>query len=295
MRKELVCPTLAVVLGGVGFGLRRWELATAFEPSGLVTPGMPATIALAVLSAAAAVLFLLLSLGKHGDFPGGYGQAFAAGGNALYMGGMVLSAFLLLGAAGLKLASLPALFREAVYKAAEGQGGNPVLSMLLPVILAALSAVTAMCVLSAGQKCYRGLPMEKYSFRVLTPAYLLCLWLIDAYQSCAADPVLQDYIYELLAIICALLAVYYMASFSFEKPKTARTICFSLLAVYFGLTTLADGHDWPTMALYGFAIIYLLTNVTVLLYQDGRPCPPIPSPEAGAETEEHETEGNPNE
>ena len=30
MQKKIVYPALAVLLGGVGFALRRWELATAF-------------------------------------------------------------------------------------------------------------------------------------------------------------------------------------------------------------------------------------------------------------------------
>ena len=55
-------------------------------------------------------------------------------------------------------------------------------------------------------------------------AYLCCVWLIAAYQNRAADPVIQDYIYELLAVICVLLSVYYLSSFAFETPKAGRAL-----------------------------------------------------------------------
>lgn len=302
MRKEILFPATAVVLGGVGFGLRKWELATAFEPeTGLVTPGMPSTAALIFLSVVAAVLFLFFAWGKHSMFSGGYDEAFAAKDNRLYMGSVVLAAFLLLGAAVLKGMSLSTLFRTAADRAAMGAGGNPVLALFLPLLVAVLCVVSAVCILSAGRKCYRGEPIGRYSFLPLAPAYLCCLWLIAAYQGRAADPVVQDYIYELLAIICALLSFYYVASFSFEKPKTRRAIFFSLLAVYFGLVTLADRHDGSTMVLYGFSILYPLIHVAVLLYQDGLPhASPAPEQlpmyeEDDVRSEEHETEGNPNE
>ena len=39
MRKEIVLPAATVAVGAAGFLLRRWELATAFEPdTGLHIP-----------------------------------------------------------------------------------------------------------------------------------------------------------------------------------------------------------------------------------------------------------------
>ena len=46
---------------------------------------------------------------------------------------------------------------------------------------------------------------------------------------------------------------------------------FSLLGIYFCLTTLADQHDLATTLLYGFAILYLLSSTVTLLYNAGRP------------------------
>ena len=123
MQKKIVYPALAVLLGGAGFALRRWELATAFEETGLVTPGMPATLSLIALSAVAGILCALLGWRRRGVDYGDYDTAFEAKDCPLYMGAVVLSAFFLLGAAVLKLMGLPTAYREAAALAAQGESG----------------------------------------------------------------------------------------------------------------------------------------------------------------------------
>ena len=124
MRKEILLPAVAVAGGGAGFVLRRWELATAFEAdTGLPIPGAPATLALIALSVAMAAVLALLCRGKYPSFTG-YDEAFQAKGNTLYATAMVLSAFLLLGAAVLMVLSFV-------------QGTNTVYPRLLLAALAA--------------------------------------------------------------------------------------------------------------------------------------------------------------
>ena len=80
MRKEVLAPLAALVLGAGGFALRKWELATAFEAdTGLPIDGAPATMALIVLSVVMAVVLALLCRGKYPAFTG-YDQAFQAKG-----------------------------------------------------------------------------------------------------------------------------------------------------------------------------------------------------------------------
>uniref|UniRef100_UPI003FEE5004 hypothetical protein n=1 Tax=Dysosmobacter welbionis TaxID=2093857 RepID=UPI003FEE5004 len=259
MRKEIVLPAATVAVGAAGFLLRRWELATAFEPdTGLHIPGSPATWALIALSAALAAALVLLCRGKYPDFAGGYDQAFQAKGNTLYATAMILSAFLLLAAA-----------LCAGWAFVSGQ--NRVMTRML---LAVMCAASFFCVLSTAKNNYRAEGRGKYSFTLLMPAYTCCVWLIAAYQSRAADPVILDYLYELLAIIAALLGLYFTAGFSFERSKVFRASFFSLLAVYFSFVTLADGHDLATLLLYAFVIVYLLSSTAVLLYNCARPGEP---------------------
>lgn len=290
MRKEIILPGVAVAGGLAGFLIRRWELATAFEPdTGLAIPHMPATYALLILCAGMALVLALLCRGKHSAFPGGYDQAFAAKGNTLYITAMVLSAFLLLGAAVFQVLELPRAYQEAVASLTLSQGrGNPLLSVLPRALLALLCAASCFCVLSTGKNNYRGEGKGKYNFTLLLPAYTCCLWLVAAYQQRASDPVILDYLYELFAIIAALLGLYFTAGFSFERPKVFRASFFSLLGVYFSFVTLADQHGTAALLLYGFVILNLLCSTAVLCYNAGRP--DAPRPVEAPTPEDHETE-----
>lgn len=277
MRKEVLVSLSALVLGAAGFALRKWELATAFEPdTGLVTPGMPATIALAVLSVLAALFFLVLARGPHYAFPGGYDEAFAAKNNQPVLAVLVLSAFLM-ASSGLWNLLLHFVFREAVFSVTR-------------LVQSVLSVAAAASILYLSRQSYRGEPAGKYPLSLLAPGYLFCLWLAAAYQSRAADPVVQDYLYELLAIICALLTAYYVASFGFAKQKKpGRTLFFALLTVFFTLTTLADSHDAPTLLLYAGTLLYAGAAAFLLLRSEGQPHrSPLPQEEPQAESSNRE-------
>ena len=269
MGKKILLPAIAVAGGGAGFALRRWELATAFEPdTGLPIAGSPATTALIALSVLVAAVLLALSLlGKYPRFEG-YGQAFRARGNTLYAMAGVLSAFLLIGAGGLMAYDFV-------------QGTNQLYTRL---IVAAMAVASGACVLVTVQGNFKGTGQGKYSVPLLIPAFAFCVWLIAAYQVRAGDPVQLDYVYELFAIIAGLLGLYFIAGFSFDKGRCVPAVFFSLLGVYFSLTTLADEHDWATLALYGFTILYLLTSSALLLYNAARPAP--------VEPVENDTEGS---
>lgn len=269
MRKEILLPAIAVVGGGAGFALRRWELATAFEPdTGLPIAGAPATMALIALSVAVAAVLLALSLlGKYPRFQG-YDQAFRGERNTLYAMAGVLSAFLLIGAGGL-------IAYEFV------QGINQLYTRL---IVAAMAVASGVCVLSTVRNSFRAENKGKYSVPLLVPAFAFCVWLIAAYQVRAGDPVQLDYVFELFGIIASLLGLYFIAGFSFDKGKCGPAVFFSLLGVYFSLVTLADGHDLASMLLYGFAILYLLASSALLLYNAARPLPEEPV--------ENDTEGS---
>lgn len=300
MRKEIILPATAAAGGAAGFILRRWELASAFEPdTGLHIPGMPATWALILLSVAVAAVFLLLGRGKHRPFAGGYDAAFAVKGNTVYIMAVVLSAFLLLASAVFNFLGLPAAYRAAVSLFQQTNQGNPFFTVFPRVLLGLLAAASFFCVLASGRNNYRGEGKGRFSITVLMPAYMACLWLIAAYQDRAGDPVRQDYIYELFAIIASLLGLYYMTGFAFERAKVFRCTLCSLMGVYFSLVTLADAHSLYVTLLYGFLILYLTANTAVLLGNDARTEPKgprmCPAEEQTEPTIENETEEIPHE
>ncbi|WP_286732373.1 hypothetical protein [Intestinimonas sp. UBA1698] len=256
MRKDILLPGVAVVGGAAGFLLRRWELSTAFEPdTGLPVAGAPATWALIALTVVVAAVLAVLCRDTHRVFPGGYDEAFGAPNNALYLTVLVAAAFLM-AASGLLTFLL--YLRHDV-------------TAFSRVLLALMSLVSAACLFVVGKNNYRMEGRGKYSAALLLPSYTCCLWLISAYQARSADPVILDYVYQLFAVIAAVLGTYFTAGFAFERAKVFRASFFSLLGVYFCLVTLADRHDVSMLLLFVAFALYLLATTVLLQYNAARP------------------------
>lgn len=276
MHKNKLLPAIALLGGAVGFALRKWELATAFEPgTGLPISGMPATITLAVWSAAIAAALFLLCRDCKERLP--YDRAFAAEGNSLYLTAAVLSAFLLLASAGAEIVTFPITYQAAL--SAESSGSR--LALTLPPLRIGLCVLGFLCVLMIAGNLYRAKGRGKESLPLLGLCLLFCVWLISDYQGRAADPVILDYVYEVFAIISSLLGIYFIAGYSFQTGKPRRTILLSLLGVFFSMVTMADRHSLADLLRYGFAVVFLTAHAVLLLSEH-------PAGELPAETEEPE-------
>ena len=248
MLQVILLPLLAVLGGVGGFFLRRWELSTAFEPSGLAVSWAPASIALVILSAIVVLALALLCRGSKHELKN-YDDAFSAPRSWVYL---IVSA---VAAAVLLVASLFGL-------KAEFDSGAP---RLLHLLFYGMCVVSFVSVLTVVPNNFRA-KGRQYSLALLLPAYTCCLWLVTFYQQRAADPVVLDYVYELFAIVCTLLGFYFTAGFSFGRAKIWRCAFFCLLSVYFSIVTLADGHNRSIRLLFLFSILYQLATVTTLLY-----------------------------
>lgn len=271
MRKELVLPVTAIAGGAIGFFLRRLELATAFEPdTGLPIEGMPVTWALIALSAAVAVVLLLLCLGVGKGFEGGYDQAFRARDAAPYMMGMTAGAFLTAAAGVLLLLKLPRLYAEASLETS----GFPMFSLVPMVLLSVLCLASAWSMLMLGKNNYRGEEKGRYSAWLLIPAYTCCMWLIVSYQEHSGDPIILDYVYQLFSVIAAVLGCYFLSGFGFGRSRPAAAAFFSAEAMYFALVTLADAHEPAFLLLYAGCFFYFAASSVALLYNLGRPLGP---------------------
>ena len=243
---NLILPLLLAFLGGVGgFFLRRWELAAIFEPSGLaVLWSTPSLLLMALCVVLAAAIILLCRRGKF--TPAGYDDAFCAQNSWPYL---VLMAF----------AAASMLFAGLLGLRAGGYCG------ILCKLMNFMCLLSFFCILVCAWGNFRGKTL-KYSLALLAPGYTLCLWLVSAYQQRAADPVVLDYVYELLAIICTLLGLYFSIGFAFGRPKVRLCTVFSLLGICFSIITMADPHSMADRLLFLFSILYQLAHVTALLY-----------------------------
>ena len=288
MRKELILPVTAIVGGAIGFFLRRQELLTAFEPdTGLPIEGMPVTWALIALSAAVAVVLLLLCLGVGKGFEGGYDQAFRARDAGPFLMGMTAGTVLTAAGGVLLVLKLPRLYAEASLETS----GFPMFSLVPMVLLAVLCrfpmfslvpmvllAVLCLCsawsMLMLGKNNYRGEEKGKYSAWLLIPAYTCCMWLIVSYQEHSGDPIILDYVYQLFSVIAAVLGCYFLSGFGFGRSRPAAAAFFSAEAMYFALVTLADAHEPAFLLLYAGCFFYFAASSVALLYNLGRPLGP---------------------
>ncbi len=250
MHRSVFLPLFSVLAGCVGALLRRYEIAHAFEPdTGLAIAGYPASTALLCLSAAVLVIAAVFLRG--GAVPSGpipYQTAFYAP-EAGYAAAICFSSLILFASAA----------------AGFGQYFSGAEARISRLILFFFTAVSGLCVLLTGLRTYRKKDPEQINALLLVPAFFACLWLVLVYQSNAADPVLLSYIYELLAVVCAVLGLYSIAGFGFGRGRVRRTAYYCLMGVYFSMVTIADGHSLPFLLLHLFSAVYLLLSAAVLL------------------------------
>lgn len=273
MRKSIVLPALAFLLGAAGFGLRRWAVATGFEPdTGLAVGGHPSFLALGVLSLLAVLLLALLCRGGRRLEPEECPLALSN----------VSSLHMTLGAAAALLTLLAgaASFLEffSVLKV-QGAAAAGFLACATPLFLGVFALVSGGCLLLLAKRRYQAGMDVSFSFLPLIPAFFCCFWLMDVYRLRASDPIILDFAWFFLAAITLVLALYCSAGFAFRNGKPFFTLFWSLLAVVFSLTTLADQHTLAEYLLLASGILWCLTQAHALLQNLDRPrLAPAPAP-----------------
>lgn len=277
MKRKWLCLPVALVGGGVGFGLRRWQLATGFEAgTGLSIPGAPAAAALVAWSCVIAAVVGLL-LWRSPSMPRETEKAFHAKGEAPFLTAAVLSGFLLMASGGAEAMTL----YSAGWRLADLRLGAD----LLTPARVLLSLLGGVCVIL----WTRGLSREdggtRESLAILELCLLFCVWLISDFRTRAIDPVTMNYVFEVGAIVCSLMGLYYIAGYSFQMSKPRRTALFCTMGPYFAMVTLADGHSPADLCRYGSIILFLTAHAALLLTAPQEE----PAP-AEVETEEKEHE-----
>lgn len=251
MKKRLL---ILLVLGPlmVAAGMiRRWQVATAFEPdTGLLVPHAPATLVmLGLLAVAVMGLLLLAREGTRSRTWRGYLSAFALPAKGLLV--VYVAAGACLVAAG--------VLELRVW----AQGPESAMSRLLcGVTLIPGGVCVGLVGWLNGQRREAG---GRFAWPLLGPGVCGCLWLIRAYQTNTAIPNVMTYLFYFLGIICALLAAYDMAAFSFEKPKPKSFLWYAGMGLVLLSACLGDFLDQG-------AYIQLLLCLGYLLYLAGQLC-----------------------
>lgn len=254
MKKRLTFGLATLALSAGAAGLRMWQRMAAYEPdTGLVIPGHPATFCLVawLVLGAVALLFLSRLCVREADL-GSYLKAFALPHRAL------LAVYLLSGAAlvgagvlGLQPAQSEGArwWSQAAYHVCLVPGG---------LCMALVGWLNAQKRESEG----------RFAWPLLGPAVCACVWLVFYYQSRASDPVVMDYAFAILGVLCAGCACYTMAAFSFEKPQGAWCLWLCAMGLALLATLAADPRPDGAISLSALGYwLYLAVQMFCLLHR----------------------------
>lgn len=262
MRKSVLYPTLALVLGAAAAALRMWQRTSGYDESGLPVPFALPSIVLAVflLLCAGAALCAALRRPKaleeqknalpQGDYPA---LLLATAGVLVLIAGMLnlLDFFRSYLAFSQVLYSSQLEQREAL---------RVFLSNSLLTGVLALACVPAAVALLVRARQARQGAAESRTFPVMMPSILCWLWLIDVYRGHTSNPILWDYVLLLLAAVALLVSAYERAGFAFGAGKPRRSVFSSLAALILSVAALPDCG--------GMSNALILLALTVLAWVD---------------------------
>ncbi len=223
-------PWLTLLCGGIGLLLRFWLLSTVND-KGFITRWHISEILLTVLTS----LYLAVLFWATRSLVQGSKYSF----------------------------NFPASPVAGVCAAVTGAGIAAICLVMLPQAAVLLDRIcwlaglpAAFALLYAAYNRWKGLPSN-----VLLHTWL-CVWLIlllvCQYRHWSADPQLENYCYQLLALVFAMLSVYHRAAFAADFGKRTSYAFFSLGCVYFCCLSAAGPHD---ILLYLCLGIWQLTDL----------------------------------
>lgn len=264
MRKDFLLPGAALVGGVLGFGLRTWQLKTAYLPEEqLFQRHAPATMALIAVLAVALVLLAVLS--RTRNRPCDFLPAFRCP-NSAFMACMAASGFLMLAAGVLELLSG---FEKLQLWRLYPQSMQPAYPMLM-MVCGALCFPAGLGLLSVGKSCYRdnlsGSALQLTSF----PAFAALVWVLSTHLAHGIDPVLMRYGPILASAILLTLAHYFAAAFVYGRCRPFLLMFTASAGTVLGLTALADRPALGDMLLVlGLSLSAMTYAVTCLRNADG--------------------------
>lgn len=227
-------PLFTLLCGIFGALLRLWHYATGIDESGLLVPVHFAGILLALVCVATIGTILWFCHSFSGQ------EKYSAQFPASSWGS--IGAFT--AAAGLLLTSLAELVRrEAVFSTLTGLFGIAATAALL---------FTGLCRL-------KGL-RPHWGFHSAVCLYFV-VRLIGRYQVWSSDPQLNDYCFQLLATVCAMLFSYHRAALDAKAGRRRRLVILGLLGGFFSCLSVT-ASDAPL--LYVGLAVWMLTNLGAL-------------------------------
>lgn len=140
------------------------------------------------------------------------------------------------------------------------------LDQMTDVLVATGGVVSAICWVLVGLDRVRGRTLPATAFMV--PALIYAVELICEFRYWSRDPQILDYCFDLLSLICIMIATFHLGGFCFDKGRRRMAVFFHMAGVFFTAAALADGSTASRARSFA-AALWLLANLIVLL----RPVP----------------------
>lgn len=271
--------------------LRWWQLSSAFEVSPrLAIPFAPASVLLAVLLLAAAVLLAILARRQQvsPELDGCWERALYAPEDRLHLTGLVLAAFLSLAAGVILLIQGIRLFQDYRMLRAMGEEMAGANNGLLRLLTGAAGLASFPALLAAAKNAMR---RGRCGNLPLMSAVCACLWMMDAYRSHAADPVLWDYVPLILAIAAGLLFYLHWAGLTCGTPHPRRALWLAGMTVVLSAAAMVGEDSLGAVLLLAsqaFAALCMLYRLPRNLKYPPEASDKAPEPEEKVEEEPHE-------
>lgn len=233
--RSLILPAAALIFGVLGGILRKLELASVYDASGLPVSGHPVSMAMAILSAMFAVILVF----------GAVLVIKPAGGYEAYFPGCA-------GSSVIHTASGGILAVSSVLGIMSAQGD------MFRTISLYLMVLAGLCICCHGAFCLAKKEGQPPSGLLLVPVFCMCVRLIYVFKGWSADPSIVDYIYELLAIIFITLSLFFTSGFLFDACRPRVTGAVSLCGIYFAVLTAMSCGSAEQMLFFAFAALYMV-------------------------------------
>ena len=126
----------------------------------------------------------------------------------------------------------------------------------------------------------RGDRPKPRSVAALIPGFGVCFWLVVFYHAETRDPVLERYVWTLLALMAAVLALYHQAAWAFGRPAPVRTQWFTLTAGVYAFAALPGAEELAeVLALAGLGGWMLVFSFRISALSAGAARPEVGGPE----------------
>lgn len=252
-RQSKALETCCYVVGAGAFGVfARWmQLMLAYNEEGVVDPSFWNFIVPGLLIVAALVFnhFIIKMKKKLLYMPEGFCRALHNEGKLFTVCRWVFGGIMLAGAALLFLESETDKYSGFQYA------------------LAACGALTAFAfpfMLTAANRP-NAYNKNLCAFLAFMPILLFCVWIIVLYRENSINPVLWDFIVQIIAIILNIIAFFRVAGFAFGAPNEWRSILFCELGAVASLMTLPDDIYLGQKVMFAAAALMQILLIWIML------------------------------